>query len=328
VLDLAGRGTGTGRLALGLALALVLVGLHLALLAWRPPRRWGALAVVAQTVLTLAPITVFGPSWIAMPSLSFGGALLMAGPRVAFGCVLPVAAIVQLLTGAGVAQVVLGCVLTAALGALAGLPALAPPPPADEVRTALAVERRRFARDLHDLLGSGLAAIGVKSELAHRLALADPDAARAELADIMEITRRTLADVRAVAHGQLRVSLEDEAQSARSTLAAAEVETKIVLDYQDLPPDASTVLAAALREGLVNVLRHSKAKRCEITVRRTGGSVYLDMINNGAATESCDDTGGVGVLNLTGRVRAAGGEVSACTTAGGWYRLHVRLPVC
>ena len=102
---------------------------------------------------------------------------------------------------------------------------------------AVAQERLRFARDLHDLLGYSLSAITLKSELTHRLVPKNPDKAQNELVEILDISRKALADVRAVASGYRELSLENESESARSLLLAADVAVTTEINVRG-PADA------------------------------------------------------------------------------------------
>ena len=88
-------------------------------------------------------------------------------------------------------------------------------------RNAVAEERVRFARDLHDLLGHSLSLIALKSELAGRLVERDPARARAEMADVEAAARRALAEVRDAVSGYRTVSLAQALAEARSALSAA-----------------------------------------------------------------------------------------------------------
>ena len=94
-------------------------------------------------------------------------------------------------------------------------------------RLALADERNRFARDLHDILGHSLTVVAVKAELAGRLASLDPARAEAEIGDVERIARQALADVRAAAGGYREVTLDGELASARTALAAAGIEADL-----------------------------------------------------------------------------------------------------
>ena len=94
-------------------------------------------------------------------------------------------------------------------------------------RLALADERNRFARDLHDILGHSLTVVAVKAELAGRLASLDPQRAETEIADVERIARQALADVRAAAAGYREITLAGELASARTALAAAGIEADL-----------------------------------------------------------------------------------------------------
>ncbi len=188
------------------------------------------------------------------------------------------------------------------------------------VNTAVAHERLRFARDLHDLLGQSLSAIAPKGELAYRLVDKNPDRARRELAEIQDISRRALADARSVAHGYL--DLDEVSRTAESVLAASLVEVRMDLNHGELPGHISAALAAILREGVANVLEHSDAERCDIVMRQAGHTVSLDIVNDGVHSSANPD-----LSSVSGRATSLGGELTAGLDADGRYRLHLTLPV-
>ncbi|MEV2229869.1 histidine kinase [Streptomyces phaeochromogenes] len=196
---------------------------------------------------------------------------------------------------------------------------------------AVEQERRRYARDLHDLLGYSLSAITLKGDLALRLVLVQPDRTREELDGLLGVAREALADVRAVARGYRELSLAVEAESARSLLAAAGIRTGLdVRCGRDGP--VGTVLATVLREGVTNLIRHSKATECRIEIREVEGAfVRLTLSNDGVgadvgALRGCG--GGVrgGLDNLAERMEAVGGRLTAGTDERGWYRVIAEAP--
>jgi signal transduction histidine kinase len=194
---------------------------------------------------------------------------------------------------------------------------------------AVAEERLRFARDLHDLLGLSLSAITLKGELTHRLMTKYPERAKQELTEILDIARRALADVRSAASGYRELSLSQEAKSAESVLKASDVDVHMVLEYTDLPAHIRTMLGMVLREGVTNVLRHSKAEHCDITIRQTGRTASLDILNDGvlAPPETRDPDSGSGIRNLSDRVIALHGTVETKVQHDGRFRLHAEVPV-
>ena len=116
-------------------------------------------------------------------------------------------------------------------------------------RLALADERNRFARDLHDILGHSLTVVAVKAELAGRLASLDPRRAEAEIADVERIARQALADVRAAAAGYHEVSLAGELASACTALSAAGITADLPgAPLQDLPRARQELFGWAVRE--------------------------------------------------------------------------------
>jgi two-component system, NarL family, sensor histidine kinase DesK len=296
----------------------------------------GPLALTGQVALVFVPVFVFHQSWIALPGLLAGSALLVlpdAAGRVACALAVAAAGAAQAATGGDATAVLFGVVAAALTGLVVhGLPWLATlATRLAESRTELALcavadERMRVSRDLHDLLGYGLSAIKLKSELVHRLLPDQPERARESVAEIIDITRLTLVDVRSVALGYRLLSVRDAVTSAKAVLASADIEVRMELDDRPVPEPAATVLATLVREGVTNVLRHSKAENCEISVRRCGRLVLLDIVNDGVGDEVRDRSGS-GVRNMTERVREIGGEVSARHVGGDRFHLHASIPL-
>ncbi|MCP2242939.1 sensor histidine kinase [Lentzea aerocolonigenes] len=199
----------------------------------------------------------------------------------------------------------------------------------EELATAAVTqERLRFARDLHDLLGYSLSAITLKSELTHRLVTIDPDRARQELTEVLDISRQALADVRSVASSYRELSLNEETQSAQALLSAADIDVTMRIDEcTELPTDVRVTLATVLREGVTNLLRHSKAERCEIVLCSSPQRVTMDIINDGVPSSDRDSRSGSGIGNLTTRVCALGGSLDAGPTPERTFRLHAEIPL-
>ena len=81
---------------------------------------------------------------------------------------------------------------------------------AELARAAVAQERERFARDLHDLLGHTLSVIALKAELAGRLLPGDPERAAAEVGEVEQVARQALSEVRDAVSGYRQPTLEGE----------------------------------------------------------------------------------------------------------------------
>ncbi|MEU0564357.1 histidine kinase [Nonomuraea sp. NPDC005983] len=191
-------------------------------------------------------------------------------------------------------------------------------------RLALAEERLRFARDLHDLVGHQLSAIAVKTELAVRLSDTDGPAAKAEMVEVNKLTRTALRELRQAVRGYRDLDLAAELKSVQGVLEAAGIRCEVRLPYRDLPDGVAPVLAYAVREAVTNVLKHSMATYCEITLRFTDAMAELQVRNDGVARRQGADVGS-GLTGMGERVAAVGGKMTALPTGDGAFVLTVAV---
>jgi two-component system, NarL family, sensor histidine kinase DesK len=194
-------------------------------------------------------------------------------------------------------------------------------------RAAVNQERLRFARDLHDVLGHSLSTIVLKSELAGRLAPCAPARAAAEIADVERTARDALQQVRGAVAGYRRPSLVTELAAARELLAAAGIDARIDSSPATLPPAADGLLGWAVREGVTNVVRHSRARSCTIRLARHPGRATAEIVDDGSGSGAAGSSGGCGLAGLIERATAEGGHVDAGPMAGGGFRLAVDVPL-
>ena len=189
---------------------------------------------------------------------------------------------------------------------------------------AVADERLRFARDLHDLLGHSLSVIVLKAELARRLLELEgaPAQARDEVADVEDIARRALEEVREAVTGYRARSLPSELDRARVALEAAGVEALVKTDAVSLPPDIETLLAQVVREATTNVVRHSRARHVVFELSRSAGEVRLEVSDDGIGVPpgAAVDGEGTGLRGLAERIAQAGGSLAAGPRADGGFR--------
>jgi two-component system sensor histidine kinase DesK len=198
-------------------------------------------------------------------------------------------------------------------------------------RLAVSEERARFARDLHDLLGHSLSVIAVKAELAERLIARDPERAAEHVADVREVARDALAEVRDTVSGYRRPTLSSELEGARMALEAAGIEAELEAAAVDLPADVEAVLAWAVREGTTNTVRHSGARSCRIAVRPGVDDVSAEIVDDGAGPRAPGTTanasaGGNGLAGLRERAARVAGRVEAGPAPEGGFRLRVTVP--
>jgi len=192
----------------------------------------------------------------------------------------------------------------------------------DAERLAAVAERERIARDLHDLLGHTLSVIVIKSELAAKLADRDPQRAAAEIRDVEQISRQALNEVREAIHGYRGERMEQEIETGRRALAAAGVTLQAELAPLGVEPEAEQALALAVREALTNVLRHARARRCDVRVERSPDTVRVVVQDDGIGSTSRE---GAGLSGMRARLAALGGEVRRDGTHG--TRLELLVPV-
>jgi two-component system, NarL family, sensor histidine kinase DesK len=177
---------------------------------------------------------------------------------------------------------------------------------------ALAAERERIGRDLHDILGHSLTTISIKTDLAERLVDSDPAAARAQIAEVSAIARQALADVRATASAIREVRVAGELASARSVLLAAGIEASTPTATEPMTDATSELFGYVIREAVTNVVRHSDASHCRITLE----SRSVTITDNGKGLGP-DRSAGSGLTGLRQRVEAVGGTLSVESGAQG-----------
>ncbi|MET3807608.1 two-component system sensor histidine kinase DesK [Nakamurella sp. UYEF19] len=197
---------------------------------------------------------------------------------------------------------------------------------------AVVSERERIGRDLHDILGHSLTAIAVKAGLARRMVERHAEGAAQEIADVERLAREALADVRATASGYREVSLGSEIAVAAMTLRAAGIEPRVPQAVDDVDPAARELFGYVVREAVTNVVRHSGATRCTVTV----GVDYIEIVDDGkgsnptgqcgAASNRDEPTdGGSGLRGLCVRVREAGGTLDAGPLPRGGFSVRAVL---
>ncbi|MER5418649.1 sensor histidine kinase [Streptosporangium roseum] len=194
-----------------------------------------------------------------------------------------------------------------------------------QARLAVTEERLRFSRDLHDLVGHSLSAIAVKSEVAVKLSKVDAERAAGEMEEVRGLAREALKEIRAAVRGYRTVDLDAELRSMTAVLEADGIRCTLETPQEPVPEELGTLLAWVVREGTTNVLRHSSATRCRITIALRGGVAVLEMVNDGVT--GLDGRGGTGLIGLSERVAAMGGAVAAGAGGAGEFRLRATVPL-
>jgi two-component system sensor histidine kinase DesK len=195
---------------------------------------------------------------------------------------------------------------------------------AEVARLAVADERLRISRDVHDILGHSLSVIALKAQVARRLMTDNPGAAAEAMGDVETVARESLAEVRAMVTAYRQRSLADELQGARDVLDAAGISFAVMRDSAVPPAPVDSLLAWTVREGVTNVLRHSRAHHCEISLEASNGGFSVAIVDDGVGGVA--NAGGSGLHGLRERVGAAGGRVEAGPRQQGGFRLQAYIP--
>jgi two-component system sensor histidine kinase DesK len=161
---------------------------------------------------------------------------------------------------------------------------------------------------VHDLLGHNLTVIALKAELAARLVPADPETAQSEAAQIQRLATSALSDVREAVHGYRAVDLTRELSAVQQVLRSSGIRCTVQEPPEQLSGAVATQLAAVLREATTNILRHSRASWCTITIANRPDQVRLTVSNDGATGQGSDPRS-YGLRGLADRLDEAGGSV-------------------
>jgi signal transduction histidine kinase len=202
-------------------------------------------------------------------------------------------------------------------------------------REALAQERLRIAREVHDVVGHALAAITLHVRLAQRSLERDPRACAESLTDIAELASGALGHTRN-AVSQIR-AVHDTALPREPTLGelgdlvdrVRAPDLKIVLDESREGPEPAVVVQSAafriVQESLSNVVKHARPAHVTIVVDRSDAELRVEVRDDGKGTKSPWQAGN-GLLGMHERAEALGGKLEAGPASDGGWRVVASLP--
>ncbi|MFE5810103.1 sensor histidine kinase [Streptomyces sp. NPDC056491] len=194
-------------------------------------------------------------------------------------------------------------------------------------RLAVAEERLRFGRDLHDVMGRNLAVIALKSELAVQLARRERPEAVEQMIEVQRIAQESQREVRDVVRGYRQADLAVELEGARGVLRAAGMDCRV--DFRtdrELNPDVQSALGWVVREATTNVLRHGDAQRCRIRLTAPDAGPVTLVVENDGAPEAPAGPPGSGLAGLRERLAALDGTLQAGLVGDGRFRLRAEIP--
>ncbi len=207
----------------------------------------------------------------------------------------------------------------------------------ERARLAVADERTRIARELHDVVGHSVSVMTVQAAAARTLLRPHQEKERQALLVVEQTGREALAEMRRMV-GVLRRPEEAPALAPQPSLESLErlvaqareaglpVELRIDGDPQPLPAGVDTTAYRIVQEGLTNAIKHARAERAEVLVRYGDGHVELTVTDDGTG-EGGGESGGHGLVGMRERISVYGGELEAGPLAAGGFRLRARLPI-
>lgn len=209
---------------------------------------------------------------------------------------------------------------------------------ARQAMQAVAEERARMARDLHDVVGHGVTLMVVQAGAGRRVAEGDPGRAITAFRTIEESGRQALGELDRLL-GILRPEGEEAARSPASGLdqlpalaercrhAGLPVEVMVDGEMTPMPPALESALYRVAQEALTNTLRHAGPARATVALRRRPGWVELEVVDDGAGALPSVTSGGRGLAGIRERVEALGGEVDAGAASDGGFAVRCRIPL-
>lgn len=208
-------------------------------------------------------------------------------------------------------------------------------------REAVADERARMARELHDMVGHALNVIVIQASGAQRVFDARPEVPREALASIESAGREALFDMERML-GVLRATDGHDASGPQPGLAQldglaahvseAGIPVQVVIegDQREVPASVDLSAYRIVQESLTNCLKHSGASSATVTVRYRPDSLEIEVVDNGhgpSAARGSPNGGGRGHLGMRERVAVFGGEISfGPAPSGPGFRVKARLP--
>jgi signal transduction histidine kinase len=208
---------------------------------------------------------------------------------------------------------------------------------AERAERAVAEERTRIARELHDAIGHSVAVMTVQTSAVRRLLHGDQDKERAALETVEATGREAMSEMRKIV-GVLRSA--DEAQdlapppslaqlgslAGKFRQAGLTVDVEIAGDIAAVAPGLSATVYRVVQESLTNTLKHAAARRVRVAIECRADRLEITVTDDGRGG-AADPAKGNGLTGMRERVRVYGGTLLAGPGAGGGFTVHAVLPV-
>ncbi|MFJ8528811.1 sensor histidine kinase [Bacillus sp. NPDC094106] len=188
-------------------------------------------------------------------------------------------------------------------------------------------ERQRIARDLHDTLGHTLSLITLKSQLVEKLIVKNPERASVEAKEITQTSRTALKQLRELISDMRMITVEEELEQIQAILQAANItlEVEQKASSSALSPLEQNILGMCLREAITNVVKHSKATMCTVSIFEAQGELILEVKDNGVGLQGQSHDGN-GIRGMKERIALIDGAIELDAAHPGTL-LTVKVPI-
>ena len=206
-----------------------------------------------------------------------------------------------------------------------------------KAREAVADERARIARELHDVVGHSVSVMTVQASGVRRLLREDQEREREALLVVEQTGREALAEMRKLV-GVLRRPEEAPALAPQPSLkhleklveqvreSGLDVDLKVEGEEANLPASVDLAGYRLVQEGLTNTLKHAQAKHAEVLVRYGSDEVEVTVADDGNGKGGGEGSGH-GLVGLRERIAVAGGELESGPRANGGFQIRARIPM-
>ncbi|MFD0901062.1 sensor histidine kinase [Actinomadura sediminis] len=202
---------------------------------------------------------------------------------------------------------------------------------ARETERAVAEERLRIARELHDMVAHSVGIIAIQAGVGGRVIETQPAEARKALDAIEATSRDTLASLRRMLTGLRREGALGPAPGLGDLerLAAATRDAGVRVDVRrtgvprDLPSDVDLCAYRVVQEALTNVVRHAGVADCRVTIGYREDGLEIEVADEGSGGTVGS---GFGIVGMRERVALLRGEFTAGPRPGGGFRVAARIP--
>ena len=210
----------------------------------------------------------------------------------------------------------------------------------EKARSAVAEERARIAREMHDVVAHNISVMVVQAGAARRVVQSDSVSATDALLTIEKTGRQTLQEMRRLL-GVLRTGDDGLALAPQPGLgelaslleqlrkAGVPVELREEGEPRQLPAGHDLVAYRIVQEGLTNVLKHAGKANVQVTVRFRGDALDLEVVDDGnGAPADAERNGGHGLFGMRERLALYGGTLQTGPAAGAaGFALRATLPI-